>query len=133
MAARDLGTILAADWDTDNYTTPDFINGNLRSHHTVAVGLIYKRIRMITESMGIINRTKYTPDSHHAYQIWCVEKSTTNAEDMAEEAKRVCAAFTPTTTEKQLTWEGGEWDENQPYRAVFTFVIFVKISGVTIG
>lgn len=133
MTTRDPNTILAADWVSGNCTTPAFITEPYQTHFTLKRGISQRIVRDIGNYMGIISRTYYTPESHDAWLMKIIAETRSDCEDIKEEVRRICAAFTPTATEKILTWEGGDYTLYSNSRYEFTFTLFVKKSGITIG
>lgn len=133
--ARDINTIFNSDWTTatGSVVKPTFINKRYISAKVYKRVVEEERIRKIEEAMGIIERTRYTPESHIGWRVTIVSSTQTDAEDLINECRRICAAFIPTATERQLIWEGGDWSNPKAWRFEFTFVVFVRISGMSIG
>lgn len=127
-----LESILEADWTAANCTEPPIVTGPENGPYLESRIVHIKRTMKIEDYMGIQTRTKYTPDSHDAYLVTVGSTTKADVENIVDEIRNICAQFDPTSTDKILQWEGGEWDEPTAYWRSFTFVIMKKKSGLTI-
>jgi len=86
-------------------------------------------VKRTSETMGVVSRSRYTPDSHIAWEVTVISDTYADAEDMMMELDRLCSEFIPTTTEKQIIWESGDLREKQQ-RFESKSYIFVRFSGM---
>ena len=105
MATTALNTILDADWDATVVTKPDIITittDNLRAY-TRVVGTVKEDID--DEMIGVgLNRQFYSEDSMETYTVHVVSSSQSDAELMIKAIEKICARYTPTSTENILQW-----------------------------
>lgn len=130
----DLDDIFDDNWNGTNVTEPTIVRAEMRTSK------IYKRIvtcrlmRQREDYMGIIDRDKYTPESHDGWVVRIVSTTQSDAKDMINETRRICAKYNGTTGEdKFITWEVGDWETKLPYRWEFRFIVMVKKAGVNLG
>lgn len=126
-----LESILDTNWNAGNVTKPTIVTGPEYSRYLESRIVHIKRTLKIEDYMGIQTRTKYTADTHDAYLITVGSVTKTDTEDITDEIRRICAEFSPTSADKILEWEGGEWKETS-YWHVFTFVIMKRKSGISL-
>lgn len=127
-----LEAVLEANWDGTNVTEPPIVTGPENSEYLESRIVHIKRTMKIEDYMGIQTRTKYSVDTHDAYLVTVGTTTKSDTEDIVDEIRRICAEFSPTSADKILKWEGGDWDEPTFYWHRFTFVIFKKKSGISL-
>jgi len=127
-----LSSVLTADWNSSNVTIPTIATAPDEGEYLKGRILHIKRTLKIEDYMGIQTRTKYTPDTHDAYLITVGTITKSDTEAIVDEARRICAEFTPDSDDKELLWEGGDWLEQTAYWHKFTFVIFKRKSGISL-
>jgi hypothetical protein len=127
-----LEAILDARWDGTNVTKPTIQTGPEFGPYLESRVVHIKRTMKIEDYMGIQTRTKYTVDTHDAYLVTVGTSTKSDTEQIVDEIRRICAEFAPTSADKILQWEGGDWDEPTTYWHSFTFVIMKKKSGISL-
>lgn len=125
-----LESILETDWNSGNVTEPSIVTAPENSMYLQSRIVHIKRTLKTEDYMGIVSRSYYTPDTHDAYLVTVGTITKSDTEAIVDEIRRICANFTPTSAEKILQWEGGEWEEPTAYWHMFTFVIFKRKSGI---
>ena len=126
-----LASLINTDWVGANVTKPTIVEAPLAGQFGHARILHIEQVQKIEDYMGVMSRTHYTPDSHDAYR--CIAGTNTLADTTAivDEVRRICSQFTPSSPDKILEWEGGDW-RFTPNWYECTFVVMKKKSGVTL-
>jgi len=126
-------TIADTDWLTANTAKPTFLRAPAQGRFGYARYLLFKPTNKIEDYMGIVSQRHYTPESHDAYECWAGSiTSQADCTAIVDEMRRICAQFTPTSTDKILMYEGGDWEYSTPYMFEFRFMIFKRKSGIEI-
>lgn len=125
-----LEAILDAQWTGANVSEPPIVTGPFYGPYLQSRVVHIKRTMKIEDYMGIQTRTHYTVDTHDAYLVTVGTSTKADTEAIVDEIRRICAEFDPTSADKILEWEGGEWDEQTTYWHSFTFVIMKRKSGI---
>ena len=120
-------------WLTANIAKPAIVEAPDQNRYIYERVLWIKEVNKIEDFMGIISRRHYTPESHDAYECWlCSSISRADCTAMVDEVRRICAQFSPTSEDKILQYEGGDWEFSTPYRFEFHFVVLKRKSGAEI-
>ena len=127
-----LESILEANWDTDNVTTPAINTAPEYGPYMLSRMVLIRRSAKIEDYMGITTRTHYTADTHDAYIVTVASTTKADAEAMVDEIRRICAEFSPTSADKILQWDGGEWDEPTSYWHMFSFTVMKRKSCISL-
>lgn len=115
----------ATQWATESVTKPTIKTGQLHSIHLMTRGIVVKRVSKDDEIVGVLDRSRYSIDSH---EIWiCRAVSSTSEADLAnieKVIKRICAEYTQVAGEETyLNWQGGDYKIFNNVRFEFTFAI----------
>jgi len=127
----DINDILndATQWATESITKPKILTGQLRNIDTMTRGIVVKRLTNNDELVGVIDRNRYSIDSH---EIWnCAVASMTSFVDLDNilgVIKRICAEYTATSAENHLEWQGGDYVHFNNIRFVYYFALIKKKS-----
>lgn len=126
----DLDTIFDDEWNTGNVSKPAIVREEYLplEIHNRAVSV--KLVRKNEDYMGILSRDKYTPESHDAWAVRVCSSTQSDAIDIINETRRICATYAPTDEEKFLTWELGDWETILPHRWEFRFIVMARKSGM---
>ncbi len=127
-----LKNIITNNWDTDICTAPTVIKLQLKNWRAYKRVLGIRRVQRIDEIKGIVSRSYFDTEAHDAYE--CIITTMTSEDDfnnMIEALKKVCATYTPTSTENILEWTGGEIEMFNEVRWVFRCILIVNRSGIT--
>jgi hypothetical protein len=127
-----LKDIIDTDWDTDNVSKPTLIEAPERTRFFYLRVVSFRRVEKIENYMDIFSRGYYSPESHDAYECYVGSTTESDAEDIIDEVRRICAQFSPSGDDKILTWEGGSWVVTTPYCWEFRFIVMKKKSGATL-
>jgi hypothetical protein len=127
---RDFKTIFENLWDISEVGLPFMCKEYFRSYRTIGKGITYEELRKEEDYMGVFERTHYTPDSYDAVLCRVVAPTLSECNGIINHIRKICAEFQPTTTEKLLGWEGGDWSMFQPFRYEFEFVVMIRKSGI---
>jgi len=128
----DLQTIMNANWNAENVAKPSLIEAPEYSRYFYSRVISFRRVQKIEDYMGIVSRSKYTPESYDAFLCYACSSTEADCIDIADEARRICAQFSPSGSDKILQWEGGDWELTTPYRWEIRFIIMKKKSGAAI-
>ena len=126
-----LATIIDTDWDAGNVTKPAIVEAPDSGKYLQSRILHIEQVQKVEDYMGILSRQHYTPDSHDAYRCTVGSTTLSDATAIVDEVRRICAQFSPSSPDKILQWEGGDW-EFTPFWYVCTFVVMKRKSGVTL-
>lgn len=128
----DINDILdnATQWTTEGVTKPAIKTGQLHSVHLMSRGIVVQLLRSDDELTGIVDRNRYSVDSHDMWS--CVVVSMTNQADIDAIIgciKRIIAEYTAVAdNETYLNWAGGEFTNFNNVRFEFYFTIARKKS-----
>jgi len=126
-----LAALLTTDWDGTNVTIPTIIEAPKYGKYLHARILHIEQVQKIEDYMGILSRQHYTPDSHDAYRCTVGTATLADSTAIVDEVRRICAQFSPSSPDKILEWEGGDW-RFTPIWYECTFVVMKRKSGVTL-
>lgn len=126
-----LATLLTTDWDSGNVALPTIVEAPTYGKYLHARILHIEQVQKIEDYMGILSRQHYTPDSHDAYRCTVGTTTLTDSIAIVDEVRRICAQFSPSSPDKILEWEGGDW-RFTPFWYECTFVVMKRKSGVTL-
>jgi len=124
-----LKALLDTDWDVTNVAKPTIVEAPLFGVYGYGRVLHIEQVQKIEDYMGILSRQHYTPDSHDAYRCTTGTTSLADTTAIVDEVRRICAQFTPSSPDKILQWEGGDW-RFTPNWYECTFVVMKRKSGV---
>lgn len=126
-----LAAIMTAQWDINNVAMPKIVEAPTRGKWLESRILHVEQVQKIEDYMGILSRQHYTPDSHDAYRCTAGTASLADTTSIVDEVRRICAQFIPSSPDKILEWEGGDW-RFTPFWYECTFVVMKRKSGVTL-
>jgi len=121
----------ATQWTTEGVTKPTIKTGQLRGIDTMTRGIVVKRLHDDDELIGVLDRNRYSVDSH---EVWrCAIVTMTSMDDLDNIrncVKRICAEYTFTDDENHLEWQGGDFVHFNNVRFAYYFAIIKKKSMV---
>lgn len=124
-------TILTTDWLTANTAKPSFLVAPAQGRFGESRYIWIKPTNKIEDYMGIASQRHYTPESHDAYEVWAGSRtSMADCTALVDEVRRICAQFSPSSPDKILQYEGGDWEYSTDYLFEFRFMLFKRKSGV---
>jgi hypothetical protein len=118
----------ATQWTTESVTKPTIKEAQLHSLAMMTRGIIVSKIRSDDALTGVIDRNKYSVNSHDMWSVGIVDSTDAGREAIVGCVKRIIAEYSATTTETYLDWEGGEYSQWNGRRFEFYFVILRKKS-----
>ena len=115
----------ATQWATESVTKPTIKTGQLHSISLMTRGIVVQKLRSDDELVGVVDRNRYSIDSH---DVWsCATVTHTSEADMDNiigVIKRIIAEYTQVEDhETYLNWEGGEFNIWNNIRFEFYFII----------
>lgn len=130
----DVDSILdaATQWATESVTEPQIKTGQLHSLAIMSRGIVVMKINSNDELIGVVDRNRYSIDSH---EIWtCDIVSMTSFADLDAIVgcvKRILAEYVPVVgNENHFEWQGGDYVHFNNIRFEFHFAIIKKKSGI---
>lgn len=127
-----LAAILTAAWKTANVALPTIVTAPDEGPYLESRMLYIEPTTKTEDYIGVLTRTQYSPDSHDAYTCTVGSSTYADTEAIVDETRRICAEFDPTSADKILQWEGGDWKQNTAYWHELTFIIFKRKSGIAL-
>lgn len=129
----DLDDIFDDNWNDGNVTKPAIIRAEVKSLNLYDRAITVRLMRKEEDYMGIINRDKYSPQSHDGWIVRVVSNTQSDAEDIINETRRIVAQYNGTDDEDQFgLWELGDWETIVPFRWEFRFVVMIEKAGISI-
>lgn len=126
----DINDIISDNWDTDICSKPAIIDDSRLNRRWYQRVVSTRRSTTIDEIEGITGREFFNPDSYDGWICWAISNTESDCEDIIKAIKKICATYSPTSSEKILEWEGGNWRPFNGIRYEFRFVLLKRKSGV---
>ncbi len=121
----------ATQWATESVTKPSILTGQLHSIDIMTRGMVVKRATASDDLTGVVDRNRYSIDSHEIWTCYIVTMtSMTDLDAMIGCIKRICAEYIPTSEENHLEWQGGDFVHFNNVRFAYYFAIVVKKSAI---